>query len=413
MAGKGKGAGSVPAPYVPPGWLPDWLRIYPSGRLTFWDEWSKGQGVRRQRRCADVAAAEAVARELMKQAARSEGLAVAAGATWADLCQAWVDAHDGKMKEGTFRRRLTAINVWVVPYAGKVPVTESGLSTLLTVADHLVAAGTGRSNFDGVVQTMQVVAEWGRARRWLPPDPLGADSDRRAQLKRLRAQLKNAAAHAANDGDEKGVAIDQVPTWDEVCVLADAVADRVGGIAKSADTGQQFGRAVRIAAGTGLRLTELLALTPADVDLSRGTVSVTKQLDRYTRWEDGAPMPTAPPKHNRNRTVLVWSKVKEDLEAAVAFAGEPGAPLFGPYRGQRWMADAWGRVLEATRDDIGWSWPPHYLRHHYGSYSLAPREAGGLGLPAVEVQRSMGHADLATTLNTYIQPTREAVGWLA
>jgi integrase len=406
-------SGKRPGGYTSPGWLPDWLRIYPDGRLTYWDEFAKGAGVRRNRRCGDTAAAETLARDLMKQAARSAGLAVAAGSTWSDLCQAWVDAHDGKLKEGTFRRRLTAINVWIVPAVGSVDVAATDLSTLLAVADQLAASGTGRSNFDGVVQSMQVVAEWGRARRWLPPDPLGADSDRRAQLKRLRAQLKNAAAHAANDGNEKGVTLDQVPTWEQVCELADAVADRVAGIARSAEVGAQFGRAIRISAGTGVRLTELLGLTPADIDLTRGTVSVTRQLDRYTRWEADAPMPTAPPKHGHNRTALAWAIVKDDLEEAVAFVGDADAPLFAPYRDQRWFADAWGRVLEATRDDIGWHWPPHYLRHHYGSYSLAPREAGGLGMPAVEVQHSMGHADLSTTLDTYIQPTREQRGWVS
>jgi integrase len=393
------------------GWLPDWIKLTTGGRLVYWDEFAVGKGSRKWLRYVDEADATDKARALVKLSARSVGLSVAAGATWADLCQAWVDAHDGKLNEGTFRRRLTIINVWIVPTVGDVEVVNTDLSTLLTVADSAVAANTGRSNFDAVVQTMQVIAEWGRARKWLPADPLGADGDRRAQLKRLRASLKNAAAHAANDGNEKGVTIDQVPTWDQVCELADAVADRVAGIAKSAKTGEQFGRAVRISAGTGLRLTELLALTPDDIDVATGIVTVNKQLDRYVAWNDGEPMPTGPPKHNRNRRALAWASVKDDIDAAIKFAGD--GPLFAPYRSQVWWADAWGRVLEASRDDIAWPWPPHYLRHHYGSYSLAPREAGGLGLPAVEVQRSLGHADLSTTLDTYIQPTRELTGWVA
>lgn len=402
-----------PTAYQTPGWLPDWLRIYADGRLTYWDEFAKGKGTRRNRRCGNTDTAEELARELMRQAARSEGLAVAAGSTWADLCQAWVDAHDGRINEGTFRRRLSAINVWIVPFAGDVEVSATNLSTLLTVADQAASSNTGRSNFDSVVQAMQVIAEWGRGRRWLPPDPLGADSDRRAQLKRLRAQLKNASAHAANEGNEKGLTIDQVPDWDQVCELADAVADRVGGIAKSATTGQQFGRAVRIAAGTGVRLTELLGLTPADIDLKNGTVTVAKQLDRYKKWPAGAPMPIGPPKHNRPRVVSAWAKIKTDLEQAVAFVDNETDPLFAPYNEQEWMADAWGRLLKAARDDIDWPWAPHFLRHHYGSYSLAPREAGGLGLPAVEIQRSMGHVDLSTTLDTYIQPTRDQQGWVS
>jgi integrase len=124
-------------------------------------------------------------------------------------------------------------------------------------------------------------------------------------------------------------------------------------------------------------------------------------------------MPTAPPKHRRNHVAVAWAKVEDDLKAAVAFVGGGDAPLFAPYRGQVWFADAWGTVLRTTREEIGWPWPPHYLRHHYGSYSVSPREAGGLGMPEVEVQHSMGHADLSTTMNTYVQPTRKVQGWRA
>jgi integrase len=213
--------------------------------------------------------------------------------------------------------------------------------------------------------------------------------------------------------ERKGIAIHQVPTWQEVCEWSDAVERRVATIAKSEDVGAQFGRAIRIYAGSGLRLAELLGLTGADVNLEQGTISVTKQLNRYVRWEIDQPMPTAPPKHKRIHEALVWAKVKSDLEAVVAFVENPHAPLFAPYRNQGRFADAWSQVMKETRNETGWPWTPHFLRHHYGSYSLAPRSAGGLGMPAVEVQLSMGHADLSTTLNTYIQPTRQLKGWVS
>jgi integrase len=390
--------------YVPPVWLPEWVRIYNTGRLSYWDEFAVGKGVRRHRRCGTITAAENLARQLVAQADRSDGLTVALGSTWKDLAQSWVDAHDGRLPEGTFRRRYTAINAWIVPIVGDVDVTTTGLPTLLAVADRLVADGAGISNFDSVTQTMNVIAQWGRARSWLPPDPLGADGDRRYQLRRLRAQVRLQA-------ERKGIAIHQVPTWQEVCEWSDAVERRVATIAKSEDVGAQFGRAIRIYAGSGLRLAELLGLTGADVNLEQGTISVTKQLNRYVRWEIDQPMPTAPPKHKRIHEALVWAKVKSDLEAVVAFVENPHAPLFAPYRNQGRFADAWSQVMKETRNETGWPWTPHFLRHHYGSYSLAPRSAGGLGMPAVEVQLSMGHADLSTTLNTYIQPTRQLKGW--
>jgi integrase len=328
-------------------------------RLSYYDEFAVGKGNRRQPRCKDAAAAEELARELVQQAARTQGLAVASGSTWADLCQAWVDAHDGKLPEGTFRRRFSAINAWLVPIVGSVEVTTTDLATLLAVADRLVAADTGISNFESVTQSMNVVAKWGRARRWLPPDPLGADSDREYQLKRLRDQLLERTK-------DKGVRMDQVPTWEEVCEWADAVEKRVAAIAGDDEVGAQFGRAIRICAGTGLRMTELLGLTAADIDLKQGVVSVTKQLDRYTRWETDQPMPTAPPKHRRNHVAVAWAKVEDDLKAAVAFVGggdaPPVRPLPGPGVVRRRLGHRAAHDPRGNRVAVAAALPPPPLR---------------------------------------------------
>jgi len=391
--------------------MPDWIRIAADGRLSWYDGCAKGVGSRRQKRCGDTAKAEVAARELVKNAERTAGLQVGPGVTWADLCQAWTDAHDGLIVEGTLRRRLTAINAWIVPTAGTVTVGDTGLSTLLLVGDALVRARTGRSNFDSVTQTMSVIADWARERDWLPADPFGSDGDRKRALRRLRRKLADPSKRASTDDDgDRGIELDQVPTWDDVVRFADAVADRIGGLTKSREVGDLYGRAIRVAAGTGLRQCELLALTADRVDMATGLIAVDRQLDRYTKW-DGDGMPTAAPKYDKRRQVLVWEKVRADLEALIAAAGDDGI-LVPPFAAQAWWADAWGRNLHATREAIAWGWPPHWLRHHYGSFSLAPREAGGFGLPPAEVQNSLGHKSLTTTLETYIQPTRRASGWV-
>ena len=398
--------------YRRPDWLPEWVNINADGRLSWYDGGIKGAGTRRQKRCRTTEAAETEARRIVALAARSVGLSVSVGTTWADLCQAWTDAHDGRMPEGTFRRRLSVINAHIVPRIGTVPVAETSLASLMTVADGAVDAGVGRSTFDGVVQTMCVVADWGRERQYLPADPLGAYGDRRSALRRARRRLAaDATRQVQQDGNEEGITLDRVPTWDDVTALADAVTDRIGGRARSRAIGERYGRAVRIAAGTGLRLCELLALNVDRVDLNAGVVIVDRQLDRYTAWNGTGKMPTTPPKYGRKRKALVWAKVRADLEAAIAEAGDDGV-LFPPYDAQAWWADGWGRLLEAAREDASWTWPGHWLRHHYGSFSLAPRDAGGYGLPPAEVQASLGHRNLTTTLSTYIQPTRDVTGWV-
>jgi integrase len=397
--------------YEAPSWLPDWISIAADGRVSWYEGMARGAGKRRQERKRTVELAEKYARQLMSTAKRTAGLNVDLGATWTELCQSWFDAHDGVIPEGTLRRRQSAINAWLLPHIGQVPLAETRLATLLTVADVAVKS-LGRSGFDSTIQSMTSIAAWGWERQWLPAGALGTDDERRLALRSVRRRLKaDATVKAASDGDEdRGVTIDVVPTWEEVCALAEAVTDRVGGRAKSRATGEQYGRAVRIAAGSGLRLCELLGLTVEQISLGTGIIAVNHQLDRYTAWDGTGPMPTVDPKYGRKRQVGVWEKVKADVEASVDAAS--AGVLFPPFGAQAWWADAWGRLLAAAREDASWQWPPHWLRHHYGSYSLTPREHGGLGLPGATVQTYLGHKNLKTTLETYIQPVTAPAGWL-
>jgi integrase len=397
--------------YTAPGWLPAWISITPTGRMSWYEGAARGSGKRRQARKKSTAEAERYARQLMTAAERTSGLAVDLGATWTDLCQRWFEAHDGTIPEGTLRRRQSAINAWILPHVGEVSLAETDLSTLLKVADEAVKT-LGRSGFDGVIQTMTSVGAWGRERRFLPAGAFGTDDERRLALRSVRRRLRaDPSLKAASDGDDdRALTIEVVPTWDDVCALADAVADRVGGRAKSRRVGERYGRAVRISAASGLRLCELLGLHAAQVDATSGVISVIHQLDRYQRWDGVGPMPTVPPKYGRKRPVAVWDKAKDDISRALDDA--QGGVLFPPFDAQAWWADAWGRLLSASRGDIAWRWDPHWLRHHYGSYSITPREHGGLGLPPATVQAYLGHKNLTTTLETYVQPVTQPTGWL-
>jgi integrase len=94
-------------------------------------------------------------------------------------------------------------------------------------------------------------------------------------------------------------------------------------------------------------------------------------------------------------------------------AGTEGI-LVPPYNGITWWADAWGRALSEAAKRIGWTWVPHYLRHHYGSFSIADREDGGMGMHYTKVQKSMGHASPEITLRVYAHSVEgETEGWIS
>jgi len=239
----------------------DWIRIGSDNRVVYWDGFAKGLGSHRFSRFKSREDADDFCDQLMIEAQRTVGMKVRRGTTWKDLCQHWTDAHDGRIPEGTMRRRLSAINAWIIPAVGAVEAKDTQLSTLIEVADRLVDADTGSSNFDSVIQTMQVIGTWAAARDGLPRSFFGTDEERRRALKPLRTIVKNSSRKVKEEGTEEGITIAVVPSWEDICSLADAVGDRAGGIAKSRTVGERYGPA-------GTTTAQLLGFTQPGSDLA-------------------------------------------------------------------------------------------------------------------------------------------------
>lgn len=129
----------------------------------------------------------------------------------------------------------------------------------------------------------------------------------------------------------------------------------------------------------GVRISEALALTPADIQLHEGVVSVRslKKRGRLTVRE----LPAAP-------------ALLSALEIAFAVAGRQGDPAQASLRFWPWgRVTAWrliGRVLAAA--GVGGSQAmPKGLRHGFGVHAVQ------CGVPLTLIQRWLGHADVATT----------------
>ena len=389
----------------------DWIRIYPGERLVYWDGGAVGVGQRVYKSCRRAeGGAEGERDRMLAQATRYSGLKIDRRATWRDLCQAWVQAHDGVIGEALLRKRLSAINRWIEPLIGSEKLADTRLSTMLIPLDAVVLAKRQASTFDAVKDTVSVVAAWGRSRDLLPSDAIGSDSDRRPAIAALRRKLPGRPKKMTID---MSYTINEVPKWADVCDFADAVEACVSQQTGDTSLGYLHGCAVRLAAGSGVRMCELLALTIDDVDIAAGMAHIDKQLDRYEAWPLGSDMPTRLPKGDIIRTTAIWARVRSDVESLIADAKRRGEQVLGPRMPEMtWWADGWGRILGEARNDIGWEWQPHYLRHHYGSYCHATKEAGGLGIDGAQLQHRLGHAKLSTTLDTYVHATDAGDGWL-
>jgi integrase len=388
--------------------LPKWIRVFSDGRISYYPGKVVGKGQKRVVVRGGKTRAEAMPRaiQIVAEVEIGASLKIDHDATWATLFIHWERHHVSRIPEGTYRTRMSAINRRLLPVIGDVRLINTNRSTLTAVIDAAVESGNGASSFETELQTLNVVARWAEERMWLPENPFGSPSK---VTSTIRAGKKLVLSGAGGRAEE--VRLKDVPTWDDVVTLAHAVETTTRRLIGDEALALRYAAAVRVAAGSGLRLCELLALTVADIDLNSGTISVTKQLNRYLPWDDGAPMPVLPPKYDSTREVRVWRRIADDLEFLVTSAGPDGVLIPPRSPGKSW-ADGWSNLLKAARESIGWKWTPHYLRHHYGSYSTAPVADGGFAQAYPAVQKWMGHRRLKTTLETYVHDLSSDQGWI-
>jgi len=152
---------------------------------------------------------------------------------------------------------------------------------------------------------------------------------------------------------------------------------------------------------TGLRASELRALSWRDVDLKRGELHVRRRVDRYRAFgppksaagERTVPLPpillnTLKEHRLASKSDLVFANgvgnvedinniVKRGLQPAQIAAGIIQAPGKAKYTGL------------------------HSLRHFYASWCINRRADGGLELPLKVVQTRMGHSSITMTADTY------------
>jgi integrase len=290
---------------------------------------------------------------------------------------------------------------WVDPAAGRVPL---GDYTVEWLANRKLAPRTReiyKSQLGHVLPefghvplnaiTRRAVRTWfARLRREV--SPLQA-----AKCYRLLMAILNTAADddliGKNRCKLKGAAREDtlerpLMSLEQALALADAIEPRYRAL-------------VLLAAGCGLRLGELLALTRADLDLLHRRVSVTKQRQELsTGIEVRAPKTAA-----GKRTVAIPKILVAELEAHLhAFVGQsPDAPCFtGPRGGVRraTVYKAWHEALREVglRPDL----KPHDLRHL--SNTLAARVPG---TSVKDLMTRMGHSSSQAALR-YLHATDDA-----
>ena len=164
--------------------------------------------------------------------------------------------------------------------------------------------------------------------------------------------------------------------------------EEIVAVMRQAGTGP-YGRRLRglviVLWRAGLRISEALALTESDLEVTRGSVLVRRG------------------KGGRRREVgmdeWAWDQLRPWLEARVSF---PVGPLFcvinGPTCGRAWSSSQVRVALRRTAAQAGVRrrFAPHQLRHAHAV------EMAREGVPLNVIQRQLGHANLGVT-SIYLQ----------
>jgi integrase len=345
---------------------------------------------------------------------------------------------------GTYRRIASDMRVYIEPVVEHGDVPVKALAGAL--AETICSSVSKSKKKDGTYKAENTVAAsqttlrnfgaWLVSAGYLGSDPfsvLSGTSEERTNERKQRArrvavaQTANAAFHMEDDA-EAGLGLKDVPSLAVVSALSDAIFRRESGSATvpnsrlaplAVEVARQLAAMPLFRTATGLRHCETLAVHSSRIDLDNLTVGVDRQLLRAPSWLPGQAPQLAPPKHNRRRTAHVWPMFADRLRELVEWAdANTGGWLFAPPRADRWWTEncdaMWDRAVDLLAYEHAinahlpdaerppqWTWKPHYTRHAYGSYSLAPRTSGGLGWSLTMVSRSMGHANEATTERVY------------
>ena len=139
---------------------------------------------------------------------------------------------------------------------------------------------------------------------------------------------------------------------------------------------------------TGMRLGELLALTPKDVDLEKRTISITKSYQRLGRKDVITPPKT--PKIKRVITIpeFLAADIKDYMDSLYDLQeGDRLFPITKYYlehEMQRGIKESGVKRIRL-----------HDLRHSHASLLIE------LGFSPLEIANRLGHEKVETTLNTY------------
>ena len=340
-------------------------------------------------RRAHVRAAEVVAAyvERAKTAERAERERREAGVTFREVAHGYLDWLENVRgaKPATLRQHRSDLGEPGVAF--KRGAGETAGRVMRAIGDRPARKIT-TEEIDALLQS---VADSGAAPRTVNRirDVVRAVFNFGIRSRQFKLTANPASATDRRRIPEPGVLVFFVP--EEIEAIARALSDGVhrerpdARLADEVQLDEQSAEAVRVAAFSGLRLGELLALRWKDVDWARSALTISRAVSAGVEGTTKSGHMRQVPMADQAAAALERLSRRQDFVSADDY-------VFCNALGRRLDDSALRRRYKAARDAIGMRplrW--HDLRHTFGSLLVA----GGVDL--VSVKDAMGHADLATT----------------
>lgn len=317
-----------------------------------------------------------------------------------------VDPRRHQWSENWAARMLRYANLHVRQRIGQIPCSRLDKADIVGVLEAMVDGGYSRHTIDKVRKVMARAVEEGVRRGvWEP------------------GRHPMVGIRTPNGGGDGRPDLRLIPTLEQVEELIELMRG-----AKPAQYGALYAAMTEVAAFTGVRWGELLALRRDVVDLenARLTVDLTCVEDDRGRFQFQAPSKTGaartrvPP-----RVVLLETRLVETLGAWIEHlphrprgphvdSDYPEGLLFTARNGNPIRRSAWNKVFwrYASQVTAGGGWPEgatwHYLRHFCATRWINP-EPAGLGIEVPTVSKMLGHANVSTTYEWYVDTDAEAL----
>jgi integrase len=289
--------------------------------------------------------------------------------SFASFVEVYASDMKSRLKLNTWLTKEHIINTKILPFFGEMPINKIGAKDIIRWQNDMMSSlgKNGKRHSATYIKTMhnQVSAIFNHAVRYY-------------DLK------SNPAAKAGSVGRKEAK---EMLFWtkDEYMKFADAMMDKPVSY-----------YAFEILYWCGLRVGELLALTPSDFDLGKGTVTVNKSYQRLNREDVITDPKTAKSNLMISMPDFLCEEVDEYLKSL--YGAEPDARIFPISKSYlHHEMDRGSKTAGVKRIRV------HDLRHSHVSMLIE------MGFSAVAIADRVGHESIDITYRyAHLFPTRQA-----